>query len=218
VNKNTTVYDRSGSITVYSIRQHGTSDELSKSFNVTQAKYKFDSTPLSFSIGALNEQNTSFDFDMVCSGNWSANDIPYWLTVSPNSGKGGTIKVSLRPANNTEQNARTANVRFVSSDNNYLTKTVTITQQAFIFQTDITSKTVDSAASSFNCTVKCTAGWKVSTNQSWLKVDKTTGNKNGTFKVTVDRNTSKSQRKGEITVTSDYGNLKSTITVTQKGS
>ena len=137
-----------------------------------------------------------------------------WLTIKKTSGKAGTTQVDLEAKENTETKARTATIT-VSSGN--LTKNVEISQSAanseISLSVDNLSFTSGSGSKSFS--IKSNIAWTVSSSQVWCSVSPKSGSSDGSVSVSVEENTSLSERTATITVESEAGSQ--TVKVIQSG-
>jgi len=163
----------------------------------------------------VNDKGLSQTVPISCSGDWEVKGAPEWLTVKPSSGRGnGSIQVT--PATNSDLNERNASFEIVSKDNPSLKKTVNVKQNAYVFSIDTQNMDFAAAASSKSVTLRSSAKWTVASNQSWLTVSAKEGDGDKTLTVSVEKNSTKADRTGKVTFTSQYGNHVLTIDVTQK--
>ena len=215
VEKNVETKSREASFTIYSNLQRGTAYELKKEISVSQDAYKFDTKTESFAgLDAINDKGTSKSVKITCSGEWAVESSPSWLTINPYSGKGNST-ITFTPLSNTDLTARTGVFDIVSKDNSSLRKRVSVNQNAYIFNVDTQKLAFTSAVSSKSINIHSTAKWTARTDQSWITLSAKEGTGNQAIIVTVDKNSSKEDRSGKITLTSEYGNHVLTVEVTQ---
>lgn len=215
VKNNVETSTREATFTVYSNLQRGTSNELKKSFKVSQAAYKFDSSAKTFAnLDALNEVGTSQTVSITCSGEWYVDSSVDWLKFNATSGKGnGTLRVT--PTTNTSLSERSTTFSIVSKDNPNLKKPVTISQKAYIFSADTQKMEFTASAGGKICNIKSTAKWTVKADQTWITLSTKEGSGNQSLTVNVTKNDTNTDRSGKVTITSQYGNHVLTIDVTQ---
>ncbi len=160
---------------------------------------------MNFSSGA-----GSASVDLKASGKWTAafvNDrAKEWCYLSSESGKRGTVTITVSVAENKEYDDRSASVNFVCGD---LKRTIVVTQK----QKDallLTSTRQDVGKEGGRMTVEVKAN--VSFNyeiaeqaKSWIKPVGTKGLSTSTLTFDVAANDSFSKREGEITFTSTAG-------------
>lgn len=192
---------------------------LKKKITVSQTAFVFDETAQNFTAEAFGAAANTFDVKISTGAPWTVEGAPAWITASPASGTGnGTVKLTY--ANNYGLSARTAGNMLVKSSLNGLTKKVTVTQKAFVFDTK--SETVGQfaaykAASSTGTVGTCIGTWTVKDAPEWLDV-KVNGN---TLTLTASDNLGSSARSAVLRVESQYisenPSLKKEISVSQAG-
>ena len=137
-----------------------------------------------------------------------------WLTIKTVSGNAGTTEVDLVATENTLTESRTAKITVLSGE---LTKVVELSQSAanseISLSVDNIGFTSNNGSESFSITSN--VSWTVLSNQDWCSVSPTTGSRDGKVSVSVDKNTSLSERTATITIQSEAGNL--TLKVIQSG-
>ena len=153
-------------------------------------------------------------FDVNSDTDWTVSSNQTWLTVNPASGSNnGTVTVTAQQ-NNTGA-ARTATVTV--SATGVTSKTVTVTQAPVlaVYPTEITLGAAENSSSTFN--IASSRSWTVSSDQTWLTVNPTSGSNNGTVTVTAQQNNTGAARTATVTV-SATGVTPRTVTVAQSGS
>lgn len=211
---NYTVNNRSGEIWVEVIKDHS----IRKKITITQDGYKFNQDPFTRNFNPYLSAPQVFTVNVVCSGAWSvrlpSGDEGKGISVSRTNGTGNgdiTVTVSSNPL--TQRRAATISI---TADNTSLRKDITIIQEGFTCTLTPNSFVSDlpKSGSTVTCSVVCPSSWTISTNQSWISIDRTQGSGNGTVNIKVAKN-SKKQRSGTVTLTSEFGHT-DTITLTQK--
>lgn len=209
VDKNVDQSSRNGSFIIAS----DLNNNLSKTVNVSQDAYVFDTQHESFSYDPVNSKTDMFN--VVSSGDWRVNECPSWVGLSHTNGYGAeggkTTTVTINPSNNLDATSRNAVVEIYSADNSSLVKKINVSQGAFVFS--LSSSSISFAASNNSdqkVTVKCSGGWTAKSDASWLGVKI----ENDALLISASDNTS-SERKGSVTVTSTMNNKTLTISVTQ---
>ena len=141
-----------------------------------------------------------------------------WIrSINPTKGRGSqnvTITVSLNPSSTA---ARTAVVR-VSNTSGSIVRDVTVTQSPNTESLELSMSTMNftSAAGSQDVTITSNTHWTISGSASWMSLNKTEGDDNGSVRVTVEANTSKSEREVVLTFRGS-GGLSQQLTVKQEG-
>ena len=211
---NYTVNNRSGEIWVEVIKD----PSIRKKITITQDGYKFNQDPVTRNFNPYLSAPQVFTVKVVCSGAWSvrlpSGDEGKGISVSRTNGTGNgdiTVTVSSNPL--TQRRAATISI---TADNTSLRKDITIIQEGFTCTLTPNSSVSDlpKSGSTVTCSVVCPSSWTISTNQSWISIDRTQGSGNGTVNIKVAKN-SKKQRSGTVTLTSEFGHT-DTITLTQK--
>ena len=141
-----------------------------------------------------------------------------WIrSINPTKGRGSqnaTITVSLNPSSTA---TRTAVVR-VSNTSGTIVRDITVTQSPNAESLDLSMSTMTftNAAGSQDVTITSNTHWTISGSASWLTLSKTEGDNNGSVRITVDTNTSKSEREVVLTITGS-GGISKQLTVKQEG-
>lgn len=211
VQKNTSLQDREATCRVVS-----TLNGLQRDIRISQDAFEFDSTPLRYSYDALEDREESFD--VICSGRWSARNVPSWVDLSVLSGSGSeedrAEEVTLNIENNMGLAGRNAIITIASEDNPALMKNITVEQDGFTFTVLPTACRFDAADKGYIAiTVECSGDWTASCSEPWVHVSTGTGR----FNISVDENGSPSARSATVTVRSTMNGLVTDILVTQDG-
>ncbi len=207
---------RSGNVTVSSTDN----PELKRIVTVSQAGYVFVVDKDSKTVATLGE---TFDIGVTCTGGWTTeldSDAQDFLSVVPQSGSGNST-VKVKASLNKDSSARSGKITFTSTDNPAFIKTVTVSQDGYVWDAEPIEKEANVLGEEFTVDVTCTGGWKAgldSDAQKFLSVVPQSGSGNRTVKVTASLNKESSARSGKITFTStDNPAFIKTVTVSQDG-
>lgn len=146
-----------------------------------------------------------------------------WFGVSPASGETGKVTLVFSAEKNATGETRTGTAT-VSADGIEKTETITVSQPSVEVAPPVpdTELSVSPERLSFGpdagtLTLGITANkdWKVSADNSWVTVDKSSGNGNAQVSVSVTKNVSTSSRSAVITVVSEEKSA--TVSVVQEG-
>lgn len=153
--------------------------------------------------------NTTATLYIKASANcdWTITCTESWVSFSDKKGRGDlnvTVTVTSNPSSTS---SREATVIVASKS---VTRTITITQSPNSEQLEIspTTMTFTSTAESQYVTISSNTHWTVSGGASWVTVDKTEGDNNGTIKITVAANEAKESRSTEFTIRGIGGTTK----------
>ncbi len=139
-----------------------------------------------------------------------------WIrSINPTKGRGtqnATINVTLNPSSTA---TRTAIVR-VSNASGTIVRDVTVTQSPNAESLELSMATMNftHTASSQDVTVTSNTHWTITGSASWMTLNKTEGDNNGSVRVTVEANTAKTEREAVLTFTGQGGITKQ-LTVKQ---
>ncbi len=192
-----------------------------KAISVSQKAFVFDSTPVSFSIGALETDQKSVKFDHTGNGSITITGDRDWVTetVAAGSAANPTFTYRFVPEKNTSADARTATITLTSQYNDKLKKVITIKQAGYVFSATPNSLSLKSGDTGANTiTVKSTGKWTVATSATWLTLSSAGGTGDGSFTIKAAANTAKDakDRSADVVITcSDDTSKKITIKVTQ---
>ena len=176
-----------------------------KVITFVQEKYEFDSTPESYSYSELDQ--TQNEISITSSGPWSIKNAPSWMNVSSESGKSSTV-ITIKPSNNTSLSERSASFNVVSGLNN-LTKTISVNQQAFKFDSSPESysyATLEERTDEFK--VLSSGKWTAKNIPAWVSLSKTTGSGDESgitesISVVSTKNLTESDREATIQIVSN---------------
>jgi Leucine-rich repeat (LRR) protein len=173
-------------------------------------------SPVTLSIDALSGSSSSIN--VTSNMTWAVISDQTWLTINPASGSdNGTVAVTA--TENTSDSARSAKV--MVSGMGVASQIINVAQapaSTANFTISATAVSVDAAASStgtFN--INSNIPWYITSSESWLTVNPSSGTNNGTIILTAEANPSTMARTAIVTVTGTVtGNVQLQITVTQK--
>ena len=192
---------------------------LERNITIRQDAFEFDRSPLSYSFTALEERKESFG--ILCSGGWTARNVPEWVTLSRTRGdgseEGAVDDVVLSVSRNLDPADRQAVISFTSDDSPSLVKDVTVSQEGFVFDISVTSCEFGASApeiSDVEVRVDCSGEWTVSAAASWVNISRVDED---SFVVSVDENGGTSQRTSTVTVRSTLNGRTAVISVVQAG-
>ena len=212
--KNTSLTARTATFNVVS-----TLNNLKKAITVSQDAFKFNSTQESFSYTTLEERTDPVS--ILCSGKWTAQNVPTWVTMSATSGNGSeagaTDDITITSKQNLTESDRSATVKIVSTDNSAFVRNILLSQAKFNFQvsdnTFAYTSPLDVTTRSFDIT--CPAAWTASSDKAWLALSATSGASDGSITLTPEENLTTGDRSATVTVVSTLNNLKRTVVVSQ---
>lgn len=153
--------------------------------------------------------NTTATLYIKASANceWTITCTESWVSFSEKKGR-GDLNVTITVTNNpSSTSSREAKVIIASKS---VSRTITITQSPNSEKLEIspTTMTFTSTTESQYATISSNTHWTVSGGASWVTVDKTEGDNNGTIKITVAANEAKESRSTEFTIRGIGGTTK----------
>lgn len=218
--KNTTRSARSAKLHVVSnLHKDYTSNDFKKEISVSQDAFEFDDSPKSFSYTTLEERTDPVS--ILCSGKWTAKDVPAWVTLSSTTGNGNQSgiadNITIKSTKNLTEEDKNATIKIVSDDNSDFVKTITLHQDKFDFrvskETIAYTAPLDVTTRSFDIT--CPAAWTASSDKNWVALSTTAGMSDGSITLTPEENLTTEDRSATITVVSLLNDLKRNVTVSQ---
>lgn len=193
-----------------------TAGSITKTITVNQ---ELLNPSLTVSTTAIRADVNGGDLAATISSNisWQASSNQTWLKVGVKSGEAGNnISLGLSADAYTETVQRTATVTITAGS---LTKTIVVTQDAFVPTLSVSASTLTVAVGggTITATVSSNTEWQASSNQSWLTIGKSSGEAgdNISLGLSANANTGIEQRTATVTVTA--GGLTKTVVVTQDG-
>ena len=161
--------------------------------------------------------NTTATLYIKASANceWTITCTESWVSFSDKNGRGDlnvTVTVTSNPSSTSSREAKV----IVASKT--VTRTITVTQSPNSEQLEIspTTMTFTSTTESQYVTISSNTHWTVSGGASWVTLDKTEGDNNGTIKITVADNEARESRNAEFTIRGNGGTTKQ-LTIQQAG-
>ena len=172
-------------------------NNLYKEITVSQAAFKFDNEPTTLTFGG-NSDNKSVKLG-VCDGEWKIEKSASWVTVTPTSGTGGSIDLTISVAANNTTQQRPATVKVVSKLDPKLYKEIQISQDAYLVVSPITVNAPVSGGT-HTISVKCASNWayEMDAMVDWITI---TQDANGA-KLTIAANTTGSPKRATIKIVS----------------
>jgi endoglucanase len=165
------------------------------------------------SVNTISFANTGETkiFHIKSNLDWTVSSSESWLTLTPQSGQAGTIKVDVTAANNTTASARTATLTAVVGS---LSQQIQVTQAAMDVLT-VLNPTFEVGVNQTEITVNLQASgtYTAATNTDWITP--VAGSTTTVAKFNVITNPSLLTREGTIAFT--LNNLTQVVTVTQTG-
>lgn len=205
VSTNNSTTERTAIVTI-------TSAGVSKTISVTQHGKQattFSVTPMSLEFDCTK---SSLDINVLANYGWAASSSASWLSISQTSGNGNaTVSVEV-VANNTES-AREGMITFTCEG---ITKTVYVVQKAATMELSQSVFTFGSTPSKNSLTISSNGTWSVSSDATWLEIDRTTGKGNIEVTLSVHDNPSNNSRTCNVTALAQNG-ITRIAKVTQNG-
>ena len=149
---------------------------------------------------------------------WTVTWSEAWIrSINPTKGRGSqnaTINVTQNPSSTATRTA----VITVKNTNGTIERNVTVTQSPNAEALELSMTNIDfgSAADSREVTVTSNTHWAITGQASWLTLNKTEGDNNGSVRISVETNTAKTSRETVLTFTG-MGGITKQLTVKQQG-
>lgn len=161
----------------------------------------------------LNSTNT---FDITSNINWKVESSQPWLSADKANGTGNAL-VTLTAQENSNGAPRSATITV--SGTGVSSQTITVTQEGtgpslLVSKNSLTIEAAANSTKSFEITSN--VNWTLSSDQTWLTANKSSGTGNETILLTAQENTNTALRTAKITVLG-AGVSSKEITVTQAG-
>lgn len=152
---------------------------------------------------------------VTSSGIWSITSKPDWITPLTSIGVSGD-NVKLTASANSNSSVRIGKVVFTCGT---ATAELTVSQAGVTITDSIsinpTNKTLTSNGGSFDVTVTSSGTWIATESYSWITLSKSSGSTGNTVTITVNENTTTSNRVGSVIF--KCGTAAATLTITQFG-
>ncbi len=155
------------------------------------------------------------EFNITSNANWSIAGKQDWFTLSAYAGKGSqTIQVNVQE-NPSETSARIPATLVITTENSKLRKDVTINQEYHQSTLNVSTTSITASAPTAAYTIQLNgdASWTASSNQSWAKLEQTSGKGDATLTVKCEDNTTLYERTAIISIES--ASNKYNVSVTQ---
>ena len=169
---------------------------------------------LSISINSITAPSTGNSTTIVVNSNnpWnvSGND---WCTVSPSSGEGGEISVTVTIKENTTYDARNCTLTFTSAS---LTQSIVVNQESnYGIVLPKNTYDVSSDVQQISVEVKANVEYDISIDVDWIKQIGTKALTSNKILFNISANDTYDNRIGKITIKQTDGSLSETIVVNQ---
>lgn len=186
----------------------------SQIINVTQGAAAAQLIPTP-SATAFLSSGGNHTVNVVSNCAWAVSSSHTWLKPSVSSGN-GNVTVTCTADNNATTAIRSATLTFSAAG--VANQVITFTQGAASPMVEISPATLGFYASggSASVTVTSNTSWSISSNQTWLSLNKSSGTGGSTFVCTADANTQTYARTATVTITAT-GVAAQTITIGQDG-
>lgn len=150
---------------------------------------------------------------------WSVVSNKEWIVVDQPSGKNnGTIYVDVED-NKEFGEKRTGRITITATEGG-ITRTIEVSQKGITPQLEVSPTSpspIKGEGGTINFNVTSNLKWKVSSDQGWLKVDKSEGSENGFITATAEPNGTSSSRTATLIFSGKEGNASSiTVSVSQE--
>lgn len=172
--------DRLATLKVVSLNHKDAGQDVVRQIPIKQRKYTFELVPhKDVAIPAYKNKFDNYSLTVQCSADWTLSECPDWITPSDVSGDGtADVEINLIPSINTQKISRGGVVKIISHYNTQ-EKSITVTQDAFVFDDgaeafdDVVVMNKKSYPVSFDLTSE--AGWKLVECDPWLNPSDTSG-------------------------------------------
>lgn len=169
---------------------------------------------LSISINSINAPADGNSTTIVVNANnpWnvSSND---WCTVSPSSGEGGEVSVTVTVKKNTTYDARNCTLIFTSAG---LTQSISVNQESnYGVVLPKNTYEISCDAQQISVEVKANVEYDITIDADWIKQSGTRALTSKTYVFNVDANSTYDAREGTITVTEKNSSKSEVIKVKQ---
>ena len=201
------------------VRIHSTVNNAYKDIVFQQNEYVFDTKAESYSFTELSSDRKAIK--VTSSGDWNVSNCPSWANLSMASGPGsGTVYLTVEK--NVNKSERTSSFTIASVLNRNLTKTITISQDAYVFDTqseNFSYDPINGKSDKFN--VVSSGNWVVKDSPSWVGLSHSSGSgaeggKSTTVTINPSNNLNEAGRSAVVKIVSaDNSSLVKNINVSQ---
>lgn len=143
---------------------------------------------------------------------WEISDFPEWLSIAPLKGSGNS-EISVTSLINESTQSRSGAI-LLTSPGLSISFSISVIQSGKSLSVNTSIIQFDDKGGSKEFSLIADGSWTSSVSDSWIKATPMTGSGDAKIKVTVDENTSESERSGSITY--KFGEKEITVTILQK--
>ena len=167
----------------------------------------------SLNLEAVNGSSASFT--VYSNYSWTATSDQPWISITPATGNASLSEqtITISATENDRDAIRTATVTVENETG--ISKTITITQQAPSMSIKIMYEPIDYKDLYNFAVVTSNVDWKISSDQSWLTFQQTSGSGNANIRLVYSENPETADRTATITLTNTSGTIVKTTTFTQ---
>ena len=167
----------------------------------------------SLSLEAVNGSSASFT--VYSNYSWTATSDQPWISITPATGNASLSEqtITISATENDRDAIRTATVTVENETG--ISKTITITQKAPSMSIKIMYEPIDYKDLYNFAVVTSDVDWKISSDQSWLTFQQTSGSGNTNVRLVYSENPESADRTATITLTNTSGTIVKTTTFTQ---
>lgn len=167
----------------------------------------------SHSLEAVNGSSASFT--VYSNYSWTATSDQPWISITPATGNASLSEqtITISATENDRDAIRTATVTVKNETGT--SKTITVTQKAPSMSVRIQFEPTDYKDLTNFAVVKSDVDWKISSDQSWLTFQQTSGSGDANIKLVYSENPESVDRTATITLTNTSGTIVKTTTFTQ---
>lgn len=185
---------------------------ISSTLNVNQ-----QANGVSCSVNNLEfyQKGGTQNFTISSQTSWSAKVSNDWIKVSPATGVSGQNNISVTVDVNPTSSERHGYV-YIQVGNTNIAQ-ISIVQKGTYLTTDLTSLSFNPQSESKSVCISSNAEWIVSSSESWINLSDKNGDGDGVITVSVEDNSSNTQRSGIVSINSIDGSISKNINVVQSG-
>lgn len=184
---------------------------ITKTIHITQnCNISLSCTPKSLSFPV---DGGDADLKIQSNSSWSLTCTETWLTIDNKSGKNDAT-VHVKASASTNKSVRTANI-LLKNANGETVQTIDVTQTALNLSATLSTTEFEHTGGTATLTITSNSNWSFTT-PDWISCDIHQGTGNKSINLTIDDNTTKVQRSGNIIISDASGSEAYKITVNQK--
>lgn len=183
--------------------------------SVSQDAFVFDNEAEDFtSVPVMNTANYKVSFNLTDKARWSIEKCDVWLCPDSENGTGSST-VTFTPDPNPDLAPRTGKA-IIYSEANGERKTITFTQEKYVFDSDPESYAFTELATTVTpITVTSSGDWEITDAPSWIKLSKSSASTSENISFSPLKNTSRMARTATFHIVSTLNKLHKGITVSQ---